>query len=168
MSIFRPFRNPTAIKALVITGAVLKLAPTLVEAQQRTRVNVDQIGGQSVAPMPYVCDNSTGVQSTVINITSTQTQVVAGSTKSVYVCGYSFGAALGSSATWKWVQGTSTDCISGQADLSAGWPLSTAATFGIVRDGGGGVLFKTSSGNSLCIDTTSSGLYGQLTYISST
>lgn len=151
-----------------LLGVSAKLLPYLstpVHAQQAQRVNVAQIGGQNVPAMPYICDNSTGVQSTVINIVSTQTQVVAGSTKSVYVCGFSL--TTGDSTTaWKWVEGTSTDCISGQADKSGLYNASSK--WGIVENGGGSVLFKTSSGASLCIDTTSSGIQGRLTYISST
>lgn len=151
-----------------ILGASVKLAPYLtqpVEAQQRQRVNIDQVAGQNVVFMPYLCDNSTGVQSTVIQILSTQTQVVAGSTNRIYVCGYSL--TVSSVATqWKWVEGTSTDCITGQADKSGAYNASSG--WGIVENGGGSVLFKTSSGASLCIDATSSGITGRLTYISST
>lgn len=153
-----------------VIGATFKLAPYLtapVEAQQRQRVNVDQIAGTAVVNMPFICDNSTGVQSTVINIISTQTQVVAGSTKSIYVCGYSLTTFPGTTTTFKFVEGTSTDCITGQADKSGTYQASSNY-WGIVENGGGSVLFKTSSAASLCIDTTSSGVYGRLTYISST
>jgi hypothetical protein len=153
-----------------VLGATVKLLPyvaTPVHAQQTQRVNVSQIGGQTATPMPYICDNSTGILSTVINIVSTQTQIVAGSTKSIYVCGYSLTTQPGTTTTFKFVEGTSTDCITGQADKSGTYQASSNY-WGMVENGGGTVLFKTSSGASLCIDTTSSGIYGRLTYISST
>ena len=157
-----------------LLGATAKLAPymvTPVHAQQSQRVNVAQIAGQTAVNMPYICDNSTGVQSTVISIISTQTQVVssanAGATKSIFVCGFSVTQPPGSTNSWKWVEGTSTDCISGQADKS-GLYYASSAYWGMVSNGGGAVLFHTSSGQSLCIDATSSGLSGQLTFIAST
>lgn len=168
MSVFTPFRNPAAVRTVVLTGALLKLVPTweaAVHAQQPTRVDVMRMGGVNLAPMPWICDNSTGVQSTVIYITSTQTQVVAGSTKIVYVCGWNVFTGA-SSIAFKWVEGSSTDCITGQADKSGLYDLSSRQ--GFVVSNGGGVQFKTSSGFSLCIDAASSGLQGQLTFISST
>ena len=151
-----------------MVGAAVKLAPYLVteaHAQQTQRVNVAQIAGQTAVNMPWLCDNSTGVLSTVISIGSTQAQVVAGSTKSVYVCGFSFTTG-DSSAAVKFVEGTSTDCITGQADKTA--PFNLSSKSGIAVSNGGAVQFKTSSGASLCIDTTSTGIAGYLTYISST
>lgn len=151
-----------------MVGAAVKLAPFLVvetHAQQTQRVNVSQIGGQTAVNVPWICDNSTGVLSTVINIGSTQAQVVAGSTQSIYVCGFNFTTG-DSSAAVKFVQGTSTDCITGQADKTGAYNLSSKS--GIVVANGGAVQFKTSSANSLCIDTTSTGISGMLTYISST
>ena len=154
--------------AAFFVGAALKLSPylaTTAYAQNELRTDLVKIGGVTAVNMPYICDSSTGVSSTVINIGTTQAQVVAGSTKSVYVCGYQLTTA-DSTTLWKWVEGTSPDCITGQADKSG--TFNASSKWGISVPNGGAVQFKTSSGASLCIDTTSTGVYGILTYISST
>jgi hypothetical protein len=165
MSVFSPFRNRRTITtALAVSGAI-KFASHMepLYAQQTQRVNIAQVNG--VAPMPAICDNSTGILSTVINIGTTQAQVVAGSTQSIYVCGFTFTTA-DSSVLAKFVEGSSTDCLTSQADKTATFNLSSKS--GISLPNAGYPQFKTSSGFSLCIDTTSTGIYGVLTYKSST
>ena len=164
MSMFTPFRSPRVRTSALVVGGLIKAA-SYVEAQQRLPINVSQVGGQNVAYIPAICDNSTGVLSTAINIGTTQVQVVAGSTRRIYVCGFNFTTGDSSNVV-KWVEGTSTDCISGQADLSG--PMNFSSKSGISSPSGNAVQFKTSSGASLCIDATSTGVYGMLTYISST
>lgn len=165
MSVFTPFRNKRVVAtALAVSGAI-KLAGTFgpLYAQQNQGVDLRAVNG--LTPLPAICDNSTGIQSTVINILSTQTQVVAGSTNRIYVCGF-VATTADSSNLFKFVEGTSTDCITGQADKTATFNLSSKA--GIAAPNSGFPQFITSSGASLCIDATSSGVYGFLTYKVST
>ena len=170
MSIFTSFRNKTAVTTFLVAGGLAKVGPTWLQpttalhAQQAQRVNVAQING--VSPAVAICDNSTAVRSTAINIISTQTQVLAtaGSSFIIYACGWSF-TTPDSSVVIKFVEGTSTDCITGEA-TKASYNLSSKS--GMVNASGGSVQFRTSSGASFCIDATSSGVTGLFTYVSST
>jgi hypothetical protein len=90
---------------------------------------------------------------------------VAGSTQRIYVCGWNFTTADSSNLV-KFVEGTSTDCITGQADKTGTYNFSSKS--GMVVSNAGFPQFITSSGASLCIEATSTGVYGLLTYKSST
>lgn len=165
MSVFTPFRSKTSLTTAMVIGGALKLYPTWVVGEQtlyaqNQQVNVAQIGG--VAVVPARCDNSTGILSTAINAASTQTQVVAGSTQRVIACGYEFTTPT-STATVQWVQGTSTDCSSGRATISGAMNLSSNS--GMVVPNTGAVQFRGSSGNTICINTTSTGVNGLFKYI---
>ena len=167
MSVFTPLRNRRTVATVFALGGAMKLASHLqpLYAQQNLGVNIAQIGGVNV--LTALCDNSSGIQSTVINIGTTQAQVVASTVSSniVFVCGFNFTTA-DSSNLFKWVEGTSTDCITGQADKSATYNLSSKS--GIAIGNAGFAQFRTTSGASLCIDATSTGVYGMLTYKIST
>ena len=171
MSVFTPFRSKSALTTALVVGGALKVVPTWVTGHdvlhaQNQQVDIARIGGQPI--IPAVCDSSTGVLSTIISAVSTQTQVVigAGSSFSIYACGWHFLGPAGSTFTMKWVEGTSTDCVTGAANKSG---LQAYSSYGgIAISNGGGVQFKTSSGTNLCINTTSTGVGGLLTYKHST
>lgn len=167
---FRGRRRLTR-SAFLIGGAV-KLAPYLVSnayAQQEVRVDVAEIGGVAAVSMPFICDNSTGILSTAIVIGSTQAGILSsaapGSSKAIFVCGYQVTVGDSTSA-WKFVTGTSSDCVTGQADLSG--IFNASSKWGISVPNGGAPQFRVSSGQALCIDATGSSLGGMLTYALST
>ena len=170
LQLFR--RRRAWARAAFMVGATVKLAPYLTtpaHAQQNVGVNIRQVGSVDAVSMPFICDNSTGIQSTVIYIQSTQEQVVSsavpGSSKAIFACGFQLTTA-DSTAAWKWVTGTSTDCTSNQANVSG--TFNASSKWGIAVSNGGAVQFRVSSGQSLCIDTTSSGIQGLLTFATST
>lgn len=173
MSVFTPFRNKTALTTALVVGSALKLTPTWVTGHQvlyaqNQQVNIAQING--AAPIPAVCDNSTGVQSTNFQIiTSTQVQIVPASTKSVYVCGWSF-TTPDSSQVVKFVEGSTGDhCVTSEAIKAGPWNFSSKS--GMVVPNAGHVQFKTSSGMGVCLDITSTGglgVGGIITFIPST
>lgn len=169
MSVFTPFRNRRTVATVFAVSGALKFAthmqPYTLYAQQNQSVDIKAING--VTPLVSLCDNSTAILSTVINIGTTQAQIVASTVSSniVFVCGYDFTTADSSNLV-KFVEGSSTDCITGQADKSATYNLSSKS--GLVRTNAGFAQFRTSSGFSVCIDATSTGVYGMLTYRIST
>lgn len=170
LSWFRGRRRLT--QTAFMLGATVKLAPYLVQsahAQQTQAVNVREIGGVSAVSMPFICDNSTGILSTAIVISSTQAGILSsaapGSSKAIFVCGYQVTNG-DSTGTWKFVTGTSSECVTGQADLSGAFNASSK--WGISVPNGGAPQFRVSSGQALCIEASNSTLGGMLTYALST
>jgi hypothetical protein len=80
--------------------------------------------------------------------TATTTQAIAlVSGKSIYVCGFVINA--GGTTTGRLVQGTGTNCGTGQANLT---PAFNLATGGNVTFGNGlGQVLKISAGSALCV-----------------
>jgi hypothetical protein len=90
------------------------------------------------------CDSSA-----VLSIsTATSTQAIAlAAGKSIYICGFVVNA--GGTTTARLVQGTGTNCGTGQANLT---PAFNLAVGGSVALGTGlGQIFRTSSGGALCV-----------------
>lgn len=163
MSVFTPFRNRRVIATTFAVSGALKLATHMqpLYAQQTQAVDITTING--VTPLATICDNSSAIQSTVINITSTQLQVVGStvSTTAVFVCGWEFMTKTSSDVV-TWLQGSSTDCITGQTALSG--PFDLSSRMGMVRTNAGFAQMRTSGGWSLCMETTSSNVVGMVTY----
>lgn len=178
MSVFTPFRKRSLVKTWVAVGGAVKLAhmlndpaPTWVApvayAQQPQRMNLDQIGGSSVTYIPVRCDNSTGIQSTVISVTSTQGEIVQASTGRIHVCGWSFTSSAGAVSP-SFVQGSSADaCVTNETAKTGKYSLSSFSQ--VVVPNAGHVQFITSSAVSLCLNVPTAGdVTGLLTYIQST
>ena len=174
MSVFTPFRNKTALTTAIVVGSALKLSPTWVTGQQVLhaqvqQVNVAQINGLTV--LPAICDNSTGVQSTNFLITtSTQTQIIPASTKSVYVCGWNF-LTGDSSNVVTFLEGSTGDACVTSESTKAG-PYNFSSKSGMVVANAGFPQFRTSSGLGVCISVTSTSaalaVGGVITYMPST
>lgn len=93
------------------------------------------------------CDNHA-----LLNMsTATTTEIVALTAgQIIYVCSYDVMA--GGTSNVKFVRGTGTNCATGQADISSNYPL--IAQTGISRGSGLGTVFRTTSGNALCVTSS--------------
>lgn len=168
MSIFRPFRSKTAIRTAVMTGALLKLAPVIVEAQQQQQVNVAQINGAT--PLSAYCDDSTKITSFAYSTNSSgiSLPIIQGNVSSSpgFICSYRL-TTDNSSVRLRFVRGTSTDCTSNQVFIDGGSPVSSNS--GFVESGGGTPLFTLprDSSQSLCLSHGASTGYvgGRISYV---
>lgn len=156
MSVFTPFRSKRALRTAVVTGTMLKLVPTVVNAQQYPAINLQQIGGQT--PLTAYCDDSTAVQhaGASTNVSGNAAPLIQGnaSTNPSYICAYDITTG-NSSVSVKFVRGTSTDCSSNNAGITAIYQFSSIA--GISKPNGGAPLFILPSSQSLCVNNGSTG-----------
>ena len=112
-----------------------------------------------------VCAEDRAVESVAISQTSLDgnaqlVALVAGQV--IYVCGWDFLASAAASV--RFVYGTGTACATGETGLTGAYPV--AANNGVVRANAGAVQAKTTAGQALCIETsTSINVHGLLTYV---
>jgi hypothetical protein len=89
------------------------------------------------------CDNSAALTMT----TATTTQIVAlQSGKNIYICGFVING--GGTTTARLVQGTGTNCGTGQANITPSFNLATGTV--IAHGSGLGYVGKTAAGSALC------------------
>jgi hypothetical protein len=80
--------------------------------------------------------------------TATTTQAIAlVAGKSIYICGFVVNA--GGATTARLVQGTGTNCGTGQANLTPAFNLATGGN--VTLGGGVGQVLKSASANAVCV-----------------
>lgn len=111
--------------------------------------SVTVTGGSVAVTNLTSCDNTASISMS----SATTTQAIAlASGKSVYVCGFVFNAD--GKTTAKLVQGTGTNCATGQSSLTPPFNLDAGAN---VQLGSGlGRLLKSNAGSAVCV-TSSAG-----------
>jgi hypothetical protein len=83
--------------------------------------------------------------------TATTTEIVAlTSSQSIRVCSWRLMA--GGTTNVKFVRGTGTNCGTGQADVSANWPLTAQA--GLSANGGFSPIYVVTASNALCVTSS--------------
>lgn len=83
--------------------------------------------------------------------TATTTEIVAlTASQSIRVCSYRVMA--GGTTNVKFVRGTGSNCGTGQADVSATWPLTTQT--GLAPSGGISPIYVVTSANALCVTSS--------------
>lgn len=110
------------------------------------QVYISQPQALSVAGV-VACDNSAVLSMS----TATTTQAIAlASGKSVYVCGFVLNA--GGTATVKLVQGTGSNCGSGQSNLTPAFNLTAGGN--VALGNSLGRLLKSNSGSAVCVKSS--------------
>jgi len=111
------------------------------------------------------CQDVSAQKSSVAINQAASTQLITNSgTTSIYVCGYNFTAATGTSATYEFEYGTGTTCGTGTTALTGAYTGNSSAP---VSYGPGSTLFKVPSTDNLCLINggTSPSAQGVLTFV---
>lgn len=103
------------------------------------------------------CDSS---QVVTVSAAATTEIVALTASRSIRVC--SFSASISLAGTAQWVTGTGTNCGSGTANLTGAYSIATGVTTS--QGTGLGEIFKTPSGNALCLSATVGNVTGVVSY----
>ncbi len=128
---------------LAAQGQVYVSAPSTGAAVPATAGLTGTVSSGNLAGL-IACDNSAVLSMS----TATTTQAVALTAgKSIYICGFVINA--GGTTTGRLVQGTGTNCGTGQGNLTPAFSLATGST--VAQGAGIGQVVKTSASSALCV-----------------
>jgi hypothetical protein len=107
-----------------------------------------QLSQSVVTASPVMCDSSAVLSMT----TSTTTQAIGlAAGKSIYVCGFVLNAD--GKTTAKLVQGSGSNCGTGQSSLTPAFNVDAGAN--VELGGGIGRLLKSNAGSAVCVTSSS-------------
>lgn len=105
---------------------------------------LSQSGGAAPANGPVVCDSSAALS---MSSSSTVQAVALAAGKSVHVCAFAFNAD--GKAAVRMVQGTGSNCATGQSNLTPPFNLEANGSIGL--GSGVGRLVKSNLGSAVCV-----------------